>query len=289
MDSIYDDLNGVDLNHFEVIVSDNEANATSKELVSTYKYDNLHYHETNCEGFLNSFYALKYGRGFLLKLHNNYTMLKPKTLQYLINEAKENVGLNPVIFYTDGLNGKVGVSTFRTFDDFMFNLSYFSSWSTGFSIWKASFDEIESSLLINNYFPQTSLLLSLSDEKRFVMNNLTLFNNQNIPKKGGYNIFKVFAVDYVDLLKSAFEKKKISQKTFQKIKSDLITKYLSMRFFKTVIVGIDNFEKADIEKNIRVNYSKAAYYKMILFSFIVPIKYALQRMKLRGANKISAF
>lgn len=273
LDSIYSDLNGISIDDFEVIISDNEPGQTAKVLLNSYQFKNLHYHATSCEGFLNSFYALQYGKGKMLKLHNNYTQLKPGSLRYLIEEVKLNSTSQSVIFYTDGLNGNRTILNFDNFNQFMYELSYFSSWSTGFSIWREKLEKIKSSVHINNYFPQTSLLLALADSKKYVLNDLPLFSNQQIPKKGGYNIFRVFAVDFIRLIEEAYQQKKIELNTFRKIKRDLLTKYLSIRYFKTVIAKIDNFEKTDIRKNISVYYGNSSYYLMIALSLFAPLKY----------------
>ena len=74
--SIYADLDDVILETFEVVVSDNDPCKSGLTVVSKLPYSNLKYFATECEGFLNSFYALKYGKVEFLKLHNNYTMIE---------------------------------------------------------------------------------------------------------------------------------------------------------------------------------------------------------------------
>ena len=86
--SIYADLGNVSMEDFEVVVSDNSKEHTTQPIISEFKYSNLHYYITECEGFKNSFYALSYGKGDFLKLNNNYTMFKKGTLKILINQLK---------------------------------------------------------------------------------------------------------------------------------------------------------------------------------------------------------
>lgn len=285
LESIYKDLNDVDIEDFEVIISDNEPNQSSKKIAELFAFKNLHYFHTQCEGFLNSLYALKYGNGQLLKLHNNYTKLKKGSLKLLIDDAKNNLVIKPLFFYTDGLNQKGKVEQYNSFNEFMYHLSYFSSWSTGFSIWKEDLENHANYIEINNYFPQTSLLLTQTYKSSYIINDVQIFQNQNIPKKGGYNIFKVFAVDYINLVKSSFEKNNISENTLIKIKKDLLTKYLSVRYFKTVILKIDNFEKNDIKKNIQLNYSLIDYYKMIGLAFFSPLLFLIRKIRIYLFNQ----
>jgi len=280
LESIYSNLNEVDLCNFEVIVSDNEPNQSSKEIVDKFEYENIHYYSTDCEGFLNSFKALKYGKGSFLKLHNNYTTLRKGTLKSLIAEIRNNQCNKPTIFYTDGMKQFGSVRKFDTFNLFINELSYFSSWSTGFGIWKVDFDNCSFGLDINNYFPQTSLLLSQSFKSEFIINDKPLFKNQDVPKKGGYNIFKVFSVDYIRLIEQSYKRNEITIKTFKKIKSDLLLNYLSARYFKTVIMRTDNFDKNDIKKNLKIYYSAFSYYLLIISALFSPIKFGIRKIEI---------
>ena len=285
LESIYTDLKDVDLDDFEVVVSDNELNQSSKGIVGKFEYDNLHYFSTDCEGFLNSFYVLSYGSGSFLKLHNNYTKLRNGSLKLLIREIKDNINNKPVIFYTDGLKQSGKIMKFDSYNSFISELSYFSSWSSGFGIWKEDFDTCSNAIEINKYFPQTSLLLSQSGKSGFIINDKSIFDDQNVPKKGGYNIFKVFSVDYISLIALTYKKGEITIKTFEKIKSNLLLNYLSVRYFKTVIMRLDNFEKNDIKKNIKINYSLFSYYLMIVIALFSPFKFGIRKIKIALFSK----
>lgn len=278
--SIYADLDGVDLDEFEVIISDNKPDQSAKIIIEQFSYKNLFYFSTDCSGFLNSFNSLKCGSGQFLKLHNNYTKLRKGTLKKMITEIKENKVVKGLIFYTDGLNQNGEIRKFNSFNSFMSELSYFSSWSTGFGIWRDDFSKVFDSIKIDEYFPQTSLLLSQSKKKEYIINDRPIFDNQKIPKKGGYNIFKVFSVDYVSLIEKSFLNGEITKDTFSKIKSNLLYNYLSIRYFKTVIVRVDNFEKSDIKKSITTYYSNIEYYAMIVTALISPFKFVIRKIKI---------
>lgn len=279
LDSIYADLTDVDMEDFEVVISDNEANQTTKEITDKFNFKNLQYHATTSSGFLNSFDVLTFGNGMFLKLHNNYTMFRRGSLKKMVDDIKENSIKKPVIFFTNGLGQFGKIKRFDNYDDFMYRLSYLSSWSTGFGIWKEDFENIVYKIEVNNYFPQTSLLMTQTQKSNYIINDIPFFDNQDIPKKGGYNIFKVFSVDYVSLIESAYDRKEISKKTFNKIKTDLLFDYLSVRYFKTVIVGLDNFEKSDIKKSIKIHYSSFMYYRMIIIALFAPIKTLIRKLK----------
>ena len=279
LDSIYADLNGEEMEDFEVIVSDNEPNHSTKDIIDQFNFENLHYYATTSNGFLNSFEVLKFGNGMFLKLHNNYTMFRKGSLKKMITAVKENSITKPVIFFTNGLGQNGKAESFDTYDAFMYRLSYLSSWSSGFGIWKEDFEIISSFIDLNIYFPQTSILMTQAQKTNYIINDIPLFDNQDIPKKGGYNIFKVFSIDFISLIKGAYNTKEISQKTFNKIKIDLLLDYISVRYFKTVIARMDNFEKKDIKQSIENHYSTRMYYVMILTALFSPIKTLIRKIK----------
>lgn len=269
--SIYSDLDGVSLDDFEVVVSDNSKEHTTQPVIEEFKYENLHYYPTDCEGFRNSFFALSYGKGDYLKLNNNYTMFRKGSLRILIEQLKSLKHNKCQVIYTNGLRKIKDVAYYDTFDSYMSGLSYFCSWSAGYGMWREDFERVKNNVEIDKYFPQTSLLLSQSYKYDFAIDDRSLFEDQHVPKKGGYNIFKVFSVDFLNLIHGAYDYGTISEKTYKKIKRDLLYKYLSVRYFKTVIARLDNFEHTGIKKNITVYYAKWQYILMLLVAVCTPL------------------
>lgn len=275
--SIYADLSGVDINEFEVLISDNDPENSSKIFQNEFLYSNFHYYSTKCDGFMNSFYSLTYGNGAYLKLLNNYTQFRPHTLRFLINEIKYYLDTKPLFFFTDGFLGKNSKNEYDDFNTYMYDLSYFSSWSTGFGIWKDDFEKSKS-IEKSKMFPHTSLFLYNYKKSLFVLNDMVLFNNQKIIKKGGYNPYEVFGIYYLDLICLMCRENRISYKTFRKIKKDLLLKYLATRYFKTVIAKMDNFECSKIKDYLSVYYGNIDYYKMITFSLFTPISIVYKKI-----------
>lgn len=269
--SIYADLDGVELDDFEVVISDNSKEHTTQPVVAEFDYKNLHYFITECEGFKNSFYALSYGKGDFLKLNNNYTMFRRGTLKFLINQLKSLRDTQTQVIYTNGLRQKKTIIHYQNFNDYMAGLSYFCSWSAGYGMWKVDFDRVKDHVELDKFFPQTSLLLSQDYKKSFALDDRVLFEDQHVPKKGGYNIFKVFSVDFVSLITGAYSSHKISERTYKKIKSDLLYQYLSVRYFKTVIAHLDNFEHTNIKQSITTSYTLWQYYCMLLSALCTPL------------------
>lgn len=278
IDSIYADVTEDIMDLFEVVVSDNSSDHNCQPIETRYaKYSNFHYYSTVCEGFLNSYYALTYGRGQFLKLHNNTALLKKKALLHMIDLVKDNAQTHPAIVFTDGYRLKGRVEQYGNFDGFMRGASYFTSWSTGFGMWKDDFDKIKG-IQLNKLFPQTSLLVTQLNKHMYIVDDYNLFVTQNVPQKGGYDIFNAFSVDYLNIIKDLRNDHTISEECYSYIKDALLYKFLSVRYFKTVIAKLDKFDHADIKGSLLINYSKIDYIKFKMASIWGPFRFILREL-----------
>ena len=266
------------MNEFEVIVSDNDPMQSSECFRQEFLYSNFSYYKTECEGFLNSFYSLSYGRGKFLKLHNNYTAFKHGSLRYLINEIKQYTETKPCVFFTNGYRHQKKKKQYDTLDSFMSDLSYFSSWSSGFGIWKEDYDIIKDKVSIDAMFPQTSMFTEILDKHEFILYDNVIFEDQKVPKKGGYNPYKVFGIKYLELINPLKEKGMITLETYERIRKELLYNYLASRFFKSAIIKMDNFAYDDVKKYLAVNYTTKEYYIMLMYSVFTPIRYVLDKL-----------
>ena len=141
------------------------------------------------------------------------------------------------------------------------------------SIWKDDYDSVKQNIEINKWFPQTSMLLPFTQKCKYILNDGVIFEDQKVPKKGGYNPYRVFGVDYLSLIKESLDKGDITMGTFNIIKNDLLCDYLASRYFKTVIARMDKFEHDNIRKHLSVYYSSYAFAKLLLFAILSPLKY----------------
>jgi len=272
LDSIYRKENIEYMPLFEVVVSDNSIDKSSEVIINKYNYENLIYRKSDEKGFMNSINALSVGTGRLLKLHNDTILLRDGVLKKMLDMAIIHQKEKPLIMYSNGLAGFNCEKTYNRYDDFMYDLTYLSSWSNSLFLWSDDLAVLRDSHF-DDMFPQTTLLLSQNKKKYYLINDVQLFRGQYIPDKGGYNIFKVFSVQYIDLIRSAFEDGIIEKRTFEKIKKDLIIEFLSAWYFKTKIIKRYCFEVEDVKKYILYNYNCFYYYLMIVIACFYPLVY----------------
>jgi abequosyltransferase len=270
LNSIYENCS-VPFSDFEVILSDNSSNDDLLALLSEFTdCPNLKYSKSVSQGYLNSIQALKLGEGRLLKLHNDYTVFLPNSLNALIEFAKFSAAQKPLIFFKN--SGVSDSLQFRLFDDFIRAISFWKTWSTGVSVWRDDF-LLSKNVVYNKMFPHVSLLLSLYHKSYYVIDDTIYFENQDIVSKGGYNLFRVFSVEYLDLLREAVIANIISSSTFKKIKNDLFYEYLPTWYINTKIKKNNyTFDLTNIKKSITIHFGTLGYYKLICISYLIFLK-----------------
>lgn len=276
--SIFIDNADVALDEYEVVISDNDPKQAIKQLAEEFKgYSNLKYYHTSCEGFMNSYYVLTYGHGDFLKLHNSQTLFKKGALRAIINEIKKYRESHALIFYTNGLLHKFKSKEYDTFNDFMYHLSYWSSWSNGFNIWKDDFKKL-GDIKLNKLFPHTSIFLTQNNAKRYCINDAILFDVQRIPKRGGHNKFEAFTIEYPSLIDDSYKKGDIDVRTKKHILKGIMYEFLPSLIFNKYIARIETFESTGFKKNIKVYFPSYSYYLVLILSVFQPIRLLFRRL-----------
>ena len=275
LDSIYRD-SSLNLLDFEVVLSDNSNNDDLLSLLDLYKcYENIVYVKSNSLGFLNSVNALKSARGLFLKLHNNYTMFCNGKLSQIISFIKEQEINKPLVFFSNGAVGRNATKCYESFDSFIYNLSYWNSWSSGFSIWKCDFDKL-SLVDVNKYFPHTSLINLQNRKSSFIIYDDVCFVNQEVLGKGGYNLFRVFSVDYLQIMEELLNSNIISKRTFLKIKFDLFNIFLVGCYEKFSLNSRNHtYDLSCIHDSLKIYYGRFGFFKLLFLSYILHFKIIL--------------
>ena len=276
--SIYVDNSDVPLEKFEVVISDNDPDKEVSSLMREFPYSNLHYHYSDCEGFLNSYYVLTYGNGDLLKLHNSQVLFRRGSLRAIINEVEKVKDSKPLIFYSNGLLNSYSSKMYHSFDDYYNHLSYWPSWSNGFSIWKEDYDKLISPKL-NKLFPHVSLFNTQHDKTTFILNDIHLFDTQRVRGRKGHNKFEAFTIEYPSLVDECCKKGWISKDTEKIIFNDILTEYLPTLLFNKYIARIEFYDISGYKTNIKKYFPAGAYWKAWMYVLAVPFKMVIRRVR----------
>jgi hypothetical protein len=279
LESFFIDNADVKLSLYEICISDNSPTYETKNMLEQYfKGKNIVYKRNNVVGFLNSVEALKLGTSAFLKLHNNYTIFLKGMLSKFILNIKTYVILKPCIFFTFGnIKSNQDIITINNFNDFLYKLSYWSTWSTAFGIWKEDFEKLYMNIEINSMFPHTSLLFKSNYKSNFIIDNCFYFDNQILEKKGGYHITKTFCVDFIEMLRVILIENIINKKTYKYIKNKLLCDFFS-KWYVNIIIYKEKytFDISNTYILLQKYYRKA---EIIYFYLLVGIYYLRTTLK----------
>ena len=160
----------------------------------------------------------------------------------------------------------------------MYSLSYWSSWSNGFCIWKEEFEKIER-VELNKLFPHTSIFLTQYYATSYIINDHILFDVQRIPKRGGHNKFEAFTIEYPSLIDTCYKQGHISFKCKQRIIKDIMFTFLPSLLFNKYIARIETFESTGFKQNIKKYFPKYAYPLVWCLTITVPFKLIYRKIK----------
>ncbi|MGL4886951.1 glycosyltransferase [Aeromonas veronii] len=215
----------------EVVVSDNSSSDEIFNVVHHYMVLglNINYHRSDEKTFYNLIQSLRLARGDFIKLHNDYSNFNQGGLLSLINFINAHKDNKEQVLFTNGNLSFKGVRHFSLFNDFIRASSYWNTWASGFSMWREDFEKLDCSKdNLDQNFPHVSLLFDNNKKESFVINNDMIFLGQEVKGKGGYNIFKLFCVDYPDMLLGLVSRGLITQKTYRSVLVDMRNKFVPL-------------------------------------------------------------
>ena len=276
--SIYEDNRNASFDDYEVVISDNDPNKAIASLAAEFDYPNIHYHYTDCEGFMNSYHVLTYGNGQLLKLHNSQVKFRKGALAALIMETKKRLNDKPLIFFTNGLLYRNNSCEYSSFDHFFYALSYWPSWSNGFAIWKEDFRKI-GSIPLNTLFPHTSLFITQHNKKAYIVNDHYWFDTQRVAGRSGHNKFEAFTIEFPSLVEECCRHNWISFQTQKKILNDIMIEYLPSLLFNKYVARIENYEITGFRENLKKYFPKGAYWIVWCYVAGIPFKIAYRKIR----------
>ena len=209
----------VDDDLYEIVISDNGSNDLFEKELNKYliQHNNIIYKKSNSNGFLNQIDCFKMASGSFVKFVNHRAKLIDGSLEMLINFINNNKEKQPVVFFSNGsLKHKDMIQHYNNFDSFVRSLGIYSSWSGGIGIWKAQLSKIIEIKNFNVLFPHTDILFSDKTAKYYVINNNLMFDEIDVghEKKGKYNVFYAFAIEYPSILMELMKSRYISIQTF---------------------------------------------------------------------------
>ncbi len=270
LDSIYSQ--NVNSSLFEVVVTDNGDNKEFNEKITEYakNYKNLKYFKTDAKLFLNEIESYKRASGKFIKFINHRTKLNDGALERFVNFVKENQDKKPIVYFSNGELKNNKIKHFENFDQFVKNLSFFSSWSTGMAFWKEHFDAMPSHENFNELFPHTNILFDRKHETEYIIDDTVLLYEMPTGQKpkGTYDLFHAFAVEYVSIILDLYRGGYITYETFDYLKKQNMLFIRQLYFTHITLKQYSAYDLTGFDKAIKVFYSKRQIKRRIPFMLI---------------------
>ena len=221
LDSIYNQNVSDDL--FEVVITDNGKNELFENDLLPYmnKHNNLIYKKTDAYSFLNEIESYKVASGDFIKFVNHRTLMVDGSINYLLEFVNKYNGEKPFVYFTQGELKDGKQTILNTFDEFVNKLSYWSSWSTGMAFWKEDFNKVMNLNVsdFNELFPHTNILFCCRNKNKYIVDDKFLLKEMEIEakRKGKYDLFYAFCVEYPAIILDLLRSNDISIDTFSNV------------------------------------------------------------------------
>ena len=260
LESIY--TQAVSESEYEVVIVDNGNNQEFQTYILEYakQHKNLRYERIKCPIFMNEIYAYKLAGGDFIKFVNHRAVLAQGTLRYWIEFMHKNFEKKPVVYFANGVLDKpYREYYYDSFDRFVYDLGYWSSWSTGMAVWKTDLDTIPETETFNELFPHTNILLRrYKDKETYIIDNRIYCSEvkHTSKKKGKYDLFYAFAVEYPYILLKLLVEQNIKMETFLKLKTDVLDFVIGQYTLFCENKEECSYDLSSYEDSIKVFYSQ---------------------------------
>lgn len=220
----------------EIIISDNCSTDDTVSVVSKYQqiHDNIRYYcnDKNVKD-LNFMRALSYGNGEYLKLINDYIYFLPGGLKYMKSCIRANLKSERPLFFIEKVRKHLrgdDVSC-HSLDDFIYSVSYFSTWIANFGCWRKDFYAVTNKeRFLNLLLMQVDWLyriVSINKGCLICTGKIIAKSSLDLGKRGGYNYVQVHVANYYKIMYSYVEEGKLSLRTYNLDRKYTLRRYRS--------------------------------------------------------------
>lgn len=271
IESIYSQQ--VDHKLFEVVVTDNGGDGVLEKAVAKYDYDNFFYYKTSSSGFLNQIDAFERCHGEFCKMLNHRSKMRPGSIEALLSVICKYIDTKPILYCAEGVVKGDEFIECNSVDEFVKEMNYWVSWSAGTGVWRSDVSNLRE-LPIDKMFPHTVFLFGLRKNSKYVIWNGKYEDMADETGKGGYDLFRTFGVNFLDIISNLRIDERISLNTFLSVKEGLYGFLCSLYFSEVLMPSKRSFIIQNIRESMSVYYGDYYYYKMVFKARLrVPMEY----------------
>lgn len=192
-----------DENLIEVIISDNCSTDNTKEVVAKYPFVRYFCNDKNVRDY-NYSIVLGLATGSYIRLFNDTLSFKHGALKMMLNTIKKHSLENcNLFFYSNMFLNKDCIVFTKSKDDFIENVSFYTTWIANFGCWKQDFDQISNKDKYAKFlFVQVDWCYRIVENTKKTLIYFEDYFDVALPKnKGGYNVFDTFINKYLFIIK----------------------------------------------------------------------------------------
>lgn len=262
-------LQGVDNTLFEVIITDNGKDSELGKVLEKYDYPNLRYIKTESNGFQNQIDSFKQSHGLFIKMINHKSRIKSGYLQKLIDFVLVNKEDKPSLYFSNGHLGNDSIIECDDFESFVRQVSFWTSWEEGVGVWREDLPKFDA-IKFDKMFPAASILFGVREESKFIIWNECYSYQNKSDRIRRYDFFRVFAVNFLDMINDLRRENRITIDTFDFVRHDMYRRYLISYYNQILVRKKDkSIPLNDIAKNMSVYYSYGDYIWMKFYSYTI--------------------
>jgi abequosyltransferase len=256
-----------DNNSIEVIVSDNCSSDNTREIVAKYPFVKYYCNQKN-NSFFNLTTVLSYATGKYVKLFNDTFSFKKNALKQMLYRIKLHQNdCENLFFYPNFIHNQNTSKKINSISSFFYECSYNSTWTAAIGFWRQDFDKIiDKNKYAPLHFPQLEWMYNIvKNGKKTKIYFEDLFDVAIPSKKGGYNVFKTFVTDYLNIVKQ----EKLSLYIYE-LEKYRLCRYFIYPWLQTLLINDTdhyNFDTKGVFKIIFKKYWYEPYLYPILLLF----------------------
>lgn len=260
-------------NKFEVIITDNGKTEDLEKALQKVQHANLHYYHTTASGYTNQIEAFKRGNGLFCKMINHRSRLLLGSIQKMIDLVERYKDTRPILYFLDKQWPSDKLVECENLDSFCRTVSYWSSWSGGVGIWKEDVNKIRPEN-INQMYPHAVLLFYIRQQSRYVVWNEQFDIQASDKGKGGYNVFEIFAVNYLNMMHKLLDEKRLKPSSFEQIRKDMMSFFRELYLNEVILrrFSIHTFIVDGALKHLSVYYTPGEVRRMVCWCYLKAVK-----------------
>lgn len=258
----------------EIVVCDNASTDNTQEMMSEYaqKYPYIIYirNKENVGVIYNTLNVLDNATGAYRKLLNDYSVFTTEGLQKMYDQIVANQEDRPVLMFDNKKDENSDEQICQSLDEVVRYFGIWLTWMGTYGYWEEDWKSmIEREKYFDKTFCTIDYLIQMYNRKK----QIQIYRNHYTDgwsyqrKQGGYNFFKVFVQDYLDLWHIYVENKTIAPSLYRWHKKD-IWSFIWMRTRNFMIdKNAGNFKTQEGWKLLFKYYGKEWYFWWTLFKY----------------------